>query len=165
MNINPELLVLIGSIVIMTVGFILTIVQFYFYAKSIKTNDWIVAKGQIVSSKLETLKDMSGDTFEDSYRPSISYKYEISGSLFKSDKIFYGDRVYTNYKHRSKKLLKKFPENKEVNIFVNPLDNSESVLIKGIRARNLINIFICVAVFAAGLFIYQNQVIIINLMK
>ena len=108
---------------------------------------------------------MTNETYENTYRVKIIYKYEIDGQKLESERIYFGDTIYISDKSKINKLVKKFPISKKVKVFVNPFDNNETVLIKGVRFSNLLNLFIGLTLFLFGLYMYQNQEIFNNLLK
>ena len=165
MNYLEENFLQLLSYLIMLIGAIITLVQFYYYVKSLKTKNWIETEGIVIESEIEISQNLTKEKYENHYRPKVIYKYEIDGSEYKSDRLFFGDRVYSPYKTNSEKTVKKYPVDKKVKVFVNPLEKSESVLNTKIRLANIFYIFFGVIMFVAGLYIYGNQDTILSILN
>ncbi len=138
------------------IGISLYVYNVHLLFKGQRTLGWIVASGKIIKSELGVSQSLTKETYENHYRADIEYEYELLGNKFKSNQAYLGDKVYLSYKDKAEKTLKMFPENKTVNVFVNPDNHSESVLIKGSGGNRVFNILLGLILVLIGILIQSN---------
>jgi hypothetical protein len=101
-----------------------------YYQRSManKSKSWSTIEGTIIFSRVMEHKDSENNI---SYKPSIKYKYKVDGTIYRSDRIFFGDMMEQTSSELSMSYVKKFPENTKVVAYYNPYNPKESVLIPG----------------------------------
>ena len=70
------------------------------YIKSLSTKDWKVIDGKIISSEIEISRNLTNETYENTYRAKIIYQYEINGQKLESERIYFGDTVFISNKSK-----------------------------------------------------------------
>lgn len=113
-------------------GFIL-----HFFLLNKKVKFWNKARGRVLTSDLIKEKDFylydsdnptAPDT-QESYSLKIEYNYRFNGKIYKSDRIF--GSVFMKFflsKSKMKKIINKYPIDKEITVFVNPKNHNYAIL-------------------------------------
>ncbi|MEJ2104887.1 MAG: DUF3592 domain-containing protein [Ignavibacteriaceae bacterium] len=137
-------------------GISLCVYNVHLLFKGQKTLGWTLAKGKIIKSEMGISQSLTRETFENYYRADIEYEYELLGNKFKSNQAYLGDKVYLTYDNKAEKILKMFPANKTVNVYVNPDNHSDSVLIRGSGGNRVLNIALGLILIFIGIFVQSN---------
>lgn len=139
--------------------FFLFIDQICLYIKANKSRNWPTTDGEIIFSTLQT--QLSDDSNKDSktFKAVVSYKYIIERKEYVGDKIFFGDNIYVNSIKRPSQTLIKYPSEKKVAVYYNPLNVEETVLEPG--ANSTLKIILAVMFFFISfiLFIINSPII------
>jgi len=159
---NVDFIILI---LLSTIGLGIVIYNIILIKKGQRTLNWIEVKGLITKSEIIQSMNPSKDLFENYYRASLEYDYEVLGIKYKSDQASLGDAIYSQDKSKAKETLKMFPINQTVTVFVNPDNHTESVLIKGSGGNRVLNIVIGLFLIVAGVLIKMNYELITNTIK
>ncbi|PQJ23481.1 hypothetical protein [Tenacibaculum sp. SG-28] len=103
-----------------------------------KANNCRKTKGKIITSTLIKEKnsypidtDMAGPTDQTKYVPKIEFEGILNGDKFMSNKLYYSsinNMFFTS--SFSKNIVKKFPEGKEVEVYIRPDKKNYIFLIK-----------------------------------
>ncbi len=118
--------------------------------KSIRASGWTQTTGFVIGSHVEEDPDpdpgMNGGV-SPSFRAIVRYRYKVQGRKYESSRIAFGgqrdDSVSASW------LQNKFPKRSKVNVFYNPNNPEEAVLLTGLRGDNIFSILVS-AVLAAG---------------
>ncbi len=96
--------------------------------------DWDRGPGQILASRIEKVFDRMED--EQVSRIQISYSYSLDGRTYKSNRfrLLRSDENVRSFLD-AKRFNEKFAAGNTVEVFVNPLDPTDSVLEAGISER------------------------------
>ncbi|MBF0235667.1 MAG: DUF3592 domain-containing protein [Desulfamplus sp.] len=89
------------------------------------SQNWSHTTGIISSSYVETSQSNRGTI---SHTPSISYQYEVEGSIYSNEQIYFGGSFGQRSFADVEPLVLQFPEGKQVTVYYNPNDPKESVL-------------------------------------
>jgi len=146
-------------------GFGLIVYNSILIKKGKQTLTWVETRGQITKSEMVISKNHTKESVETYYRADIEYEYEMMGNKFNSNQAYLGDKLSLSYRDKADKMLKMFPINRSVSVFVNPDNYSESVLIKGSGGNRVLNIIVGLFLILAGILIKINFELIINTIK
>jgi hypothetical protein len=107
-------------------GLLFVMIGGFEFRQGMKTNDWPAAAGRIVESKVTSSPGAHHD-----YTVNVRYSYEIDGQKFEGDRLRFGNKSYSKWTS-AKKEQALYPPREEVQVYYNPTNPSQSVLIKGI---------------------------------
>lgn len=118
---------MIGSLIFITIGLLITLYAFYEYYRSKKTTNWISTKGEILKSQL--IRNLSDIETGETYECRVEYKYKVKST----GKFLIGNRILPftsigNYSDNLKIYEKLKPETK-ITVFYNPKKIRQSCLI------------------------------------
>ncbi len=102
---------------------ILGLITLFLLYKLIKIFFYKKTTGKIIKSQV---KKVENQISYEAYYPDIEYEYIVNGKRYKSSKIFLTN-IESDYK-TIKKLVEKYPEGKEIDIYYNPFKPEESIL-------------------------------------
>ena len=99
------------NLIIALVGcFIMAVMLFKasHYKLALQTKHWPYTTGTIIQSQLY---HVNPNSIHDSYRPDVSYSYQVNGVNYQGKTVFKGDKIYGIQRERlcSKKLFTNFP--------------------------------------------------------
>lgn len=119
--------------------------------RSLLAARWPKAKGEIISSKLDTYY-ANGMT----YKPAIEFMYVVRGKEYYSNRIAIGYSG-VSVKSISTSIVNKYHVNKYVDISYNPKNPDYGVLITGVRLFHLVNIgFVGATLLVLHLFVLNQ---------
>ncbi len=96
------------------------------YIKSEGSRTWPMVKGRVLSSEVQSKSDSDGTT----YGPDVVYEYTAAGAQHKGSRVHLMDGSSSDIGY-AQKLVHRFPAGAEVEVYVNPADPYESVLVPG----------------------------------
>jgi len=138
-------------ILLIIVGITIIIFQLRLFYKGLQSKDWESTHGEIISSELETFR--FDDESNKTYRAGISFKYEVSGKQYLSNRAFFGDKLQLSFKGPALKLLNKYPVGSRIAVFYNPKNIEESVLENGISFNVMLLLCIGLVMTLLGFFL------------
>ena len=97
-------------------GIILCLIGAFAVAKSLTAESWHTIEGKVIESKVI-------DGF-DSAEPFVSYRYEVNGKDYTSNKISF---LFNDDWH-AEKVVAAYPQNKIVIVYYDPTNPADSVL-------------------------------------
>ena len=100
-----------------------------------ESRNWPHTNGPVVYSEVER---HSGRKRGSSYSPSIKYQYSIQEQQYEGDMIAFGMKNVSAGQGFAERFVKKYPQGKDIQVFYNPLEISESVLEPGLSKRSFI---------------------------
>ncbi len=119
-----------------------------------KSSSWIQIQGVVTESVLRT-EPAEKDKAE-TFIPGVSYRYEVLGKKYKNSRISF-ERDFKD-KAYAKGFVDKYPRGKQVKVFYNPGNPSQSVLEPGIKPFALVTT-------CAGAFMTLFSFILFNIKK
>ncbi len=134
--------------------FVLGLATAYVFYRIVRIYFWPKTKGKIVKSYLEErLKKLNYNH----YIAHIEYTYVVNGKTYISTKIFISD-IPTD-KGTAEKLIKEFPEGKEVDVYYNPLRPKEAILKRSFTTNMFIQLLVFFGMFSVFLFTLFYEII------
>jgi hypothetical protein len=115
------------GVALILVGAIWLLWSLYSLRKGGKSENWNRTTGIITKSVITDLSIRKGH----GTCPIIHYEYSLDGRTYKSDRITWGNVHSSCTRSASAKVTDKYKEGKEVKIYYNPDNISESVLEPG----------------------------------
>ena len=122
---------------------------------------WPVAKGRILSSKVEQYREIAGaGNFGSTrarmtlYRPAVAYEYEAAGQSFRGDRIAQSPGINRTLPILAEKTVQRYPSGSAVDVHYNPKRPGESVLEPRVPAGWIFVLVIAVALLALAAHIY-----------
>jgi hypothetical protein len=119
---------------------IFTVIAFYIFAyymrciyRTRKAKNWPVVVGKINHQELKVEESPDGDM----YKMVIKYSYIIDDQSYSSENISFGGDFSSTDKCLSELVQMQFVGKTEVEVYYNPLENNESVLIVDIQNFHL----------------------------
>lgn len=97
------------------------------YFNALKTHRFRQTTGMVLSSEIKGELGSSRYYFE----PLIFYEYTVEGKRYENN--IYSVAFTTHYKSKVKKILSRYKPGRTIDIYFNPKDPSESVLMTGIK--------------------------------
>ena len=120
------------------------------YRSALKTKSWSSVTGTITQSQIQ---HVNPNHIRDSYRPNISYSYQVNGINYQGNTVYKGDKsMGFNKKNSVQKIMNRYPVGKTVRVYYSPLQAQSSVLIAGPIKLHYLNLFLSIACFLAGAF-------------
>jgi hypothetical protein len=154
----------ITGIFIQGAGFIMLFIVLMPFINSIKAKNWSTAFGKITHSavyKSDSMSD-SGAT----YRPDIVFEYSVFGEKFVSAKVYYGVKTLSSGNlSNCQKLVQKYPANKDVTVYYNPLRPKQSVIEPWVHFGLGAIFAVAVCLIITGVVIYQKNDLLIGLIE
>ncbi len=148
--------------IIIVVGLMLVGANYLYKAISLRVKSkaatqWPVTRGKLLSSEVkeDTLRNVTGK-ISAAYFCEVQYEYSVNGELLHGSRVTFGNPTY-DYVTASR-IRDKFAVDTEVNVYYNPTNSHESVLVPFAREamRSLIpGIFF----IASGLLIVAVMII------
>jgi len=125
----------------MSGGALLPVLAAYARHLSKSQRDWVKTSGKVISSCV---------VFEDeSYRADVRYRYICDGREYFGTKVRSLELLY-NFKGPAKKTCARYPNERDVDVFVNPVEPSRAVLEPGgdpkVLPAALITAFVLIAI-------------------
>lgn len=97
----------------------------------LRTTQFVTAPGEILSSEVESDTDSDGTT----YRPKVTYEYEVNNEILRGNTIRYGEASSSDsYAHE---FVADRPVGEIVDVYFNPSNPSDAVLVTGIEGSDL----------------------------
>ena len=129
-NINPKY---VGSLMIVIgVGFIGW--SFHMRGVAAASEAWPAAPGEITASEVTHSVKQSSSSSGNNWRyiPRVEYRYELDGAEYSNDNIqFVSVSWEFNERFKAERVTKPYPVGKAVDVFYDPTDPGNSVLLKG----------------------------------
>ena len=125
--------------------------------KALDSESWPSVEGEILESKLERSKS-DGAT---KYRANVNYIYEIAEKEFTGKKIGFSALATKSY---TQKLIERYPVGENVEVYYNPENHSDSVLLPGLNFVLILGptIGIIIISLSAILMIFKDKMICLS---
>ncbi len=111
-----------------------------------KTRDaqqWNSVQATVASSKVKSHDSDDGTT----YSVYIAYRYEVDGHLYIGDNYTFMGGSSSGYDSKAA-IVRQYPEGREINVYVNPADPSDSVILRDYSPALLFGLIPLAFVFA-----------------
>jgi len=115
--------------------------------KSYKSADWPFVRGKIDRSWRSDHPTL----------PNIRYTYKVGAQTYQGNTVAYRDLVGVN---ETKRILKRFPTGKQVNVYYNPQNHRESALEPGYLEGSGFWIIVPLAMFLIGVLLHRHVSIV-----
>lgn len=112
--------------------------------------NWLKVRGEISGSGVE-VRSGGGD---ETSRPRVTYRYELNGTKYLGNKLFFGDWLHTPFRKLSERAISKYSPGMRVTIFVNESNPKQSVLEPGVRLETHLIMLIGPIVFLAAFIVF-----------
>jgi len=145
---------MIGVAIFLFIGFVVFIIGLVLFFKGKNTNTWKPIVGRINEVKFGARYDNDSNGSGMSYQCLVEYEYDsLKGNgILKGNKIAVG-YMSTNSKKGHKAIQQKLQSSNQVQLWVNPQDESQSVICKGTNrfAHVLMTFGVMIMLFAIGM--------------
>jgi len=124
---------MIGALIFLLIGLFLLIIGLVYFFKGKNTETWKPIVGRIIDTKLGArYSHDSGGSSGMSYQTMVEYEYDS----FSGNKILRGNKVAIGYMPTGKgkehtAIRQKLQSSNQVKLWVNPKDETQSVICKG----------------------------------
>jgi hypothetical protein len=108
---------------------------------------WPRASGFLGSTRVETTLSARGSTL---YRPGVSYTYIVNGRTYLGERIYFGNDAYWNSPGAAERMLSKIATSGPLTVYYRESEPSESVLLRGVRARTVLMLLMSLLFAALG---------------
>jgi hypothetical protein len=119
------------GIVLLAVGTAVVAWSVWELVQAISSSRWLQTEGVILVSDLQRTRDAEGGY---SYRPEISYRYQVGGSEFVASRYKFGAGMSLSWSGPAARATQKFPIGSRVTVFYDPADPQEAVLESGVTS-------------------------------
>jgi len=110
-----------------------------------QTESWTPTRGSILSSRVETRSRARGQS---KYVPVISYRYTVAGTDYTADRVAFSRAAASLV---APAVASGYAAGRTVDVYFNPADASQSVLVRGLVQSDLANLSFVVVFLAAPL--------------
>ena len=131
---------LVGALLLI-LGVITAYFSYKWLMEKKRSENWIQVDAQILSSSIKKQSDEDSGTSYDTY---LDYEYEINGQLFRNSGTIRGDTG------KKKQIKERYAPGQSVNVYYNPENHPETVLVAGIQMLNLIILMIPAILIITG---------------
>ncbi|MEN8243243.1 MAG: DUF3592 domain-containing protein [Chloroflexota bacterium] len=92
---------------------------------------WLSTAGTITNTSIDRVESTDEDGFTDvDFRPVVDYSYVVNEGTFTSQRVDFGSRPTYNSSSRAEEYLAKYPVGGEVEVFYDPENFGEAVLVR-----------------------------------
>jgi len=133
--------------------------------KAAESGRWPAAVGVITNAKIKKNVSTDSDGYTSTtFTPSLEYQYNVGGYAYTGNRISFGFAKSYSRKKKAQEAMAAYPLNGQVNVFCNPQNPADSVLVQKaggaiggiIGGIVLILVSLCVACPALGTFAWNN---------
>jgi hypothetical protein len=117
-----------AGLVFTAVGVVLVAIGIFFLMKDYATLKWPAAPGTILSSEVTKYRDSSKNKWV--YIANIHYQYTVGNRIYNGSKVHASG--FNNPFTSAQSLAKGYNAGQTVNIYHNPLNPNEAILIRGV---------------------------------
>lgn len=97
------------------------------------SNNWPKTRGTVLASDMDFVED--GDNRERGYEVSAEYTYKVGLQLFKSTRLTFDATSHLTLAE-AQRLLSIVQNSREIDVYFNPAEHSQAVLVTGASARS-----------------------------
>lgn len=97
------------------------------------SNNWPKTKGTVLTSDMDFVED--ADNRERGYEVSAEYTYKVGLQLFKSTRLTFDATSHLTLAE-AQRLLSVVQNGRDIDVYYNPAENSQSVLVTGTSTRS-----------------------------
>jgi hypothetical protein len=114
----------------------------------IASNNWPKTKGTVLTSNMDFIED--ADDSKRGYWVSVEYTYKVGLRLFKSSRLTFEPTTHLTL-DEARQLLSGIQNGREIDVYYNPEDKSQSVVITGISTNYKWQLALWLALFVVAL--------------
>lgn len=118
-----------GIFIFFVIGIVIIVISIRARKKAEASQNWPSAQGQIIATEIK--KDVSEDAegyTTTTYKPVITYSYNVMGQTYQSDKIAFGMTTSYGRMAKAQEVLDQYPLDSPVNVYYDPDNPAEAVL-------------------------------------
>ena len=151
--------------VILILGLIISAFGIIYLNQVKSTQGWKIAKGNIIDLGIDEIPNAGKDN-PISFYPDIKYEYSYEGQTYFNQSIGYyskltpgvPDGVFAGTESEVQDFLKGYSLNSIIDVYINPNNPSESIIVKNIHLRDFIYLLIgfFLIIFAVHLFVFRK---------
>jgi Protein of unknown function (DUF3592) len=112
------------------------------------SNNWLRTKGTVLVSNMDFIED--ADDSERGYWVSVEYTYKVGLQLFRSNRLTFAATTHLTL-DEAQRLLSAVENTREIDVYYNPADNSQSVIVTGASTKSKWLLALWLALFVAAL--------------
>jgi hypothetical protein len=112
------------------------------------SSNWLKTKGLVLVSNMDFIED--ADNSERGYWVSVEYTYKLGLQLFKSSRLTFEKTTHLTL-DEAHRFLSGVQNGREINVYYNPEDKSQSVIIPGVSAKSKWQLALWLVTFIAAL--------------
>jgi hypothetical protein len=112
------------------------------------SNNWLKTKGTVLVSNMDFIED--ADDSERGYWVSVEYTYKVGLQLFRSNRLTFAPTTHLTL-DEAQQLLSGIQNGREIDIYYNPANNSQSVIVTGASTKSKWWLALWLALFVAAL--------------
>lgn len=127
---TTEPIILVGYTFLL-LGELLTIFNFRAIMHARSAVNWNKAREGILDSKLVMHRSSNSGR---SCKPKLEYQFIVRDKKFKAKRVYFGSNIMSSFKKkRSQTIVDKYPKDREVAVYYNPIKENMSVLETGVK--------------------------------
>jgi len=120
------------GIILSAAGTLLIVKSVQLAQRSNASSAWVPIPGEILEATVVSEEKVAEKQRRYIvYRPQIRYRYNINGAVHESSSIYAPGWESKVSRKESDELVTRFPKGAKVDVFVNPANGKESVLVRG----------------------------------
>ena len=127
LNLTFQIAVRIPGVILAFGGVYLLVLLCRSLRMGLASKYWPSVRGIVKESSVEENWQSEGGTV---YRPKIVYSYRVNDCEYESDRSF--SWIRSGWRKRAAKIVERYPQGGNVEVFFNPDDPSQAVLERGI---------------------------------
>lgn len=119
----------IGGFIIFIFGFIGAVMVFLYFRhkkEAEESQNWASTLGTITKTYMR--QEVSYETSNTIYYPTIEYEYEYRGTTYTGSRINFGGSSGNSNYRKSEEILAQYPINKTITVYYDPNNPEEAVL-------------------------------------
>ena len=124
---------MLGLVIAVLLGFAFVAMFGSGFVQSLRSRSWIRVRGRITSAGVSKQTSSDGPS---SFVPAVRYQYQVEGRLLSGERIGFID-IGARHPGVAEKVLARYPVGAEVDVYVDPLRPTRSVLTPGVSWGSL----------------------------
>jgi len=124
------------------------------FLRSFRTRRWPCVTGRIYQARVKASYNITER--ERHYKPDIRYEYQVAGKTYRSHRLGIYARSGAGYVFATD-AMERYPEGSKVNVYYDPADPADAVLIQGPEYQALVGALIPWVFVGLGAFILSQR--------
>lgn len=119
-------------------GIFLLVKNFRERKKSAASQNWPTTQGQVTATKVVENTNIDSDGYTSvTYTPMVTYRYQVAGQEYTSDKVTFGFRKGSSSRAKARQALVNYSGDAQVTVYYDPSDPVEAVLDREVGGSTL----------------------------